>query len=280
MGRLYHWTMGSLPEQPRERGSDRLALCIGLVAAFAMLLGARHKLGKAYFLADTWSLAVYGVVPMVLVAWWAVRRRWAVVLGTLIGLVPILATVIHGLWADAVRSDPRLLLGPCILALVLLLVGAADREKWGVSLGDWRWWGPRVGVALLVICVGSLVALWLSPELRSVYPLANSARSSFTGLLVFQAMLGAYLLGWEFFFRGFLLFGLSRRGDVILALLVQAFPFFLLHMRKPELEMALSFVGALVIGRFCLRARTFLPALILHWGMNFTVSALAFLWRL
>ena len=56
-------------------------------------------------------------------------------------------------------------------------------------------------------------------------------------------------------------------------------PFFLLHKVKPEPEMLSSFVGAIALGWFCWRARSFLPGFLLHWVMNAAVAALAFSWR-
>ena len=121
----------------------------------------------------------------------------------------------------------------------------ADLEDWGFSFGDWRWWLPRVAL-FAFLAIGMVVFVsYLSPDMRRAYPLMREARESLTALARYELSLGWYMLGWEFFFRGFLLFGLAKRGDVRLAILVQAIPFHILHQHKPELEMAASFVGAL-----------------------------------
>jgi membrane protease YdiL (CAAX protease family) len=73
-------------------------------------------------------------------------------------------------------------------------------------------------------------------------------------------------VGWEFFHRGFLLFGLRRRiGN--LAIFVAAVPFTLEHFAKPEIEAWGSFVAAIALGFLAVRARSFWYGALIHGGV-------------
>ena len=114
------------------------------------------------------------------------------------------------------------------------------------------------------------------PALAHYYPMYKPARTSFDALVMSHVALAVDLAGWEFLFRGFLLFGIARRGDAVLAMFLQALPFFLLHSPKPEIEMISSFFGAVLAARFCLRARSFLPLWVIHVSIITTVGFTAY----
>jgi membrane protease YdiL (CAAX protease family) len=72
------------------------------------------------------------------------------------------------------------------------------------------------------------------------------------------------MFSWEFFFRGFMLFGLAKKMDNRLAILIQTIPFALMHYRKPPLEAYGSIFAGIFLGIIAIRARSFLPSAILH----------------
>lgn len=73
-----------------------------------------------------------------------------------------------------------------------------------------------------------------------------------------------------------MLAGLSRLYGKPAALVITSFGYFVVHKSKPELEMASSWVGAMMLGAACLRCRSFWPAFLGHWPMNATVELTAF----
>ena len=95
-------------------------------------------------------------------------------------------------------------------ALGAAKAGAVDLEKWGLGLGDWRWWVPKTGLLFLATIPLIAMGAWLSPELREFYPEVEYARESVSGLIRYQLGNGVYMAAWEWFFRGFLLFGIAR----------------------------------------------------------------------
>jgi membrane protease YdiL (CAAX protease family) len=72
------------------------------------------------------------------------------------------------------------------------------------------------------------------------------------------------LFGWEFIFRGWLLFGYARKFGPE-ALWLQAVPFALAHMGKPELETLSTIFGGFAFGWVAWRTKSFVYPLLIHW---------------
>ena len=82
------------------------------------------------------------------------------------------------------------------------------------------------------------------------------------------------LLGWEFLFRGFLLFGYARKFGVE-ALWLQAVPFALAHVGKPELETLSTIFGGFAFGWIAWRSKSFLYPFLVHWYIGSLTILLA-----
>ena len=111
------------------------------------------------------------------------------------------------------------------------------------------------------------------PEFGSVfasYPRTNPLTSAPWLMVYAELSYGMYLFCWEFFFRGYLLFGLVRVMGWW-AVIVQAVAFGLLHSGKPIPEVISSFGAGIILGWIALQAKSFVPCFVLHWA-----SALAF----
>lgn len=108
-------------------------------------------------------------------------------------------------------------------------------------------------------------------EFRSIfagYP-ATSPLSPPWLMIYAECSYGMYMFCWEFFFRGYLLFGLARSIGWW-AILLQAAAFGLLHLGKPPTEMILSFGAGVILGIMALNAKSFLPCFVLHWAASLT----------
>ncbi len=73
-----------------------------------------------------------------------------------------------------------------------------------------------------------------------------------------------YMLAWEWFFRGFLLFGLRRRFPTWFAIGFQAMLFCLLHLGKPAMEVVSSLAGGVLLGVVALRLSSMVPCFLIH----------------
>jgi membrane protease YdiL (CAAX protease family) len=74
----------------------------------------------------------------------------------------------------------------------------------------------------------------------------------------------AYFVGWEFFFRGWMLNGLLPKFGRAGALLIPMVPFAIMHMGKAEPEALGSIVAGLALGILALRTRSFWYGFLVH----------------
>jgi len=139
---------------------------------------------------------------------------------------------------------------------IIVLVFRETPADYGFQPGDWK--------SGLTLTVGGIVLmsplLWLiahAGPMREYYAprVAGLPWSTFLDLF-----------GWEFLFRGFLLFSYARRLGPQ-AIWLQAVPFALAHIGKPELETLSTIFGGFALGWIAYRTRSFLYPFMLHWYM-------------
>jgi membrane protease YdiL (CAAX protease family) len=73
-----------------------------------------------------------------------------------------------------------------------------------------------------------------------------------------------YMFCWEWFFRGFLLFGIAQGFGAVVAIVVQAALFGAMHWGKPMAEFYSSFIGGLILGIVAWRQKSFAVAFYVH----------------
>lgn len=167
------------------------------------------------------------------------------------------------LWAEALESLVYYLLVP----LFIILAFGDSVSSYGFRLGDWRA-GLHWSLLSTLIALPILFFAALAPEMVSYY--SRGSRSALEILLVS----GLELFGWEFFFRGYLLFLLARLVGPN-AILLQAVPFALAHFGKPQLETLTTIFGGAYFGWIAWRTRSFLYPFLLHWLINVFVYLVA-----
>lgn len=152
------------------------------------------------------------------------------------------------------------------MIIPLGIIVFAERKHprdYGFTFGDWK-----AGLALtgIVIVIGAPI-LWF------VSTIDGSMQNYYGGQLNLGLPIMSFLdlIGWEFFFRGWILFGYIRVfGDN--ALWLQAVPFALAHIGKPEVETLSTIFGGFLFGLVAIRTRSFIYPFLIHWFvMTFTV---------
>ncbi|NQT86857.1 CPBP family intramembrane metalloprotease [bacterium] len=173
----------------------------------------------------------------------------------------------RGLGLDPSRAIQRKLAEAVFfLACPLLFVRLGLREnplRLGLGPGNVRTWLPWTALFIAVMGVLILVVSRLDPSFARYYPIYEPARRGGVEFLAWAASYAAYMFAWEYFFRGFLLFGLERRFGRMAAV-IQAVPFALVHVGKPELETYSSIAGGLILGVLALRVRSMWPCFLIH----------------
>ncbi len=82
------------------------------------------------------------------------------------------------------------------------------------------------------------------------------------------------MFSWEFFFRGFMLFGLKQRfGNY--SILIQTIPFAVMHYSKPFPEAIGSIVAGLFLGVLAFETRSFIYGAAIHWLVAMTMDLVA-----
>lgn len=206
------------------------------------------------------------------------RREAAILLAS-----TLLLTLVHyhgqSAWLDALLG-PRFALYGWFAANVVLLLGAPlllirlglrePLSAFGLSLGRPRLWARDAALLALLLLPIALLVAHFTP-MGAAYPVYRPVLAEPWLLVPSTLGWGAYFFAWEFFFRGFLLFGLEKKLGK-LALFVQLLPFVMAHYPKSEVEALSAIGGGLVFGWMALRGGTFLGAWLLHWALATAIN--------
>ena len=272
--RAWVWLKGDIQPATRHPDSPGLLALICLVAGLLMYVHWNVEVRHAPLLRGPFRGQVFfGGGIAALVGWQItaggrhdLRDRLAGLL--IIGLIslPLAVRLGGGQALFKAWGAPLLVLGWVGIALGLASgrrFGLAWRD-WGLGLGDWRWWSSRTLVLAVLIVGGTVAVLALDPAMADFYPWYRPARRDPQILLQVQLAVVFDFVGWEGLFRGVLLFGLARRGDLHLAVWAQALLFFAAHENKPDVEFLVSLPAGAVAGYFAWRSKSFVPLWLLH----------------
>jgi membrane protease YdiL (CAAX protease family) len=135
-------------------------------------------------------------------------------------------------------------------------------KEMGLGLGDWRF-GLKAVLLMFFAFLPILAVVSYSPAFQAKYPLFASAKDSGLHFVLYQLAYVVYFIGWEFIFRGFMLFGLKPSLGFY-SVFVQTIPFALLHFGKPQIETIAAIIAGVLLGYLALRTRSFWYGWLLH----------------
>jgi membrane protease YdiL (CAAX protease family) len=114
-------------------------------------------------------------------------------------------------------------------------------------------------------------------DFQRTYPLVNVGDDWLWTVVVFEAARTFRFVCLEFFFRGYLLFGLEGKlGNAAIA--AATVPYGIIHFDKPFPEAMAAVLAGAVLGYLALRTRTILGGVIVHSSVGAAMDLLA-LWR-
>ncbi|MCX7642632.1 MAG: CPBP family intramembrane metalloprotease [Armatimonadetes bacterium] len=153
---------------------------------------------------------------------------------------------------------------------IAIALGLPVRDL-GLTVGDFKFGAASVLVGLTVM-FGFGIWASLQPDFQTYYfAIALQHKRS---PVSFWLSLLAYMVGWEFLFRGFLLFGLAgkptkvelfpRSPKVWTAIGFSTFLFGLSHWGKPLLELVGSFIAGIILCLIAWRTQSCLAPILLH----------------
>ena len=185
---------------------------------------------------------------------------WKIATLTIISTTLLLLDKYHLLTSSELLD--RTILYLFIPLFFVIFVFRENPASYGFQLGNWRE-GLKLtlgGIILMTPILWWLVGRDASMQAYYFHLLPELPWNTFVDLL-----------GWEFLFRGFLLFGYARKFDAE-ALWLQAVPFALAHVGKPEIETLSTIFGGFAFGWVAWRTRSFLYPFLIHWYIgSFTI---------
>jgi membrane protease YdiL (CAAX protease family) len=140
------------------------------------------------------------------------------------------------------------------LVIILVLFRENPRE-YGFRLGDWK-------AGLVIAALG---ILFMAPIIYYLGHRDGTMKDFYRPWLdgvPWTTFLG--LIGWEFLFRGWILFGYARKFGPE-ALWLQAVPFAIAHIGKPEVETLSTIFGGFAFGWVAWRTKSFVWPFLIHW---------------
>ncbi|MBI4124389.1 MAG: CPBP family intramembrane metalloprotease [Deltaproteobacteria bacterium] len=151
------------------------------------------------------------------------------------------------------------------LFILLFLFRRSPREA-GLGLGDFKLGLTAVVLYLPVATLGCWFLSSLS-SFQETYPFFRGVLHDWRLFAAYEVLFLFYWIGWEYLWRGFLLFGTARTFGVW-SIFIQTLPFAALHAQRPWPEAYLSVLGALLLGALVWRCRSFWVAVPIHaWQM-------------
>lgn len=181
---------------------------------------------------------------------------WKIVTITVASTLLLLVDYYHRLTAH--KYWDRVLLYLVIPLVFILLLFRENPREYGFTLGDWK-------AGLVITLAGILVMAPVIWFLGKSDPSMTDYYKPFVKGLPWTVFLD--LIGWEFFFRGWILFGYARKFGAE-ALWLQAVPFALAHVSKPEVETLSTIFGGFAFGWIAWRTRSFLYPFLIHWFIS------------
>lgn len=161
-----------------------------------------------------------------------------------------------------------------LLIPVIVFLHRRPLRDFGLSLGDWRF-GLRVSLLFWAIMLPILWVVSATPAFQQVYPHSQIVRGDWSLFLIYEVAFILYFIGWEFIWRGYMLFGLLPHVGASIAVLMQMIPFVILHYGKPMPETFGAIAAGIALGALSVRTRSFWYAVLIHWSVMLTIDLLA-----
>ncbi len=178
---------------------------------------------------------------------------WKIVSVTIISTLLLMIDHYHKLTTH--KYWDRVLLYLVIPLLIIIVLFRENPKEYGFSFGNWK---LGLTYTALGIFLMAPVIFYLGSgdaAMKTYY------EKSLPGL-PWTTFLD--LVGWEFFFRGWILFAYARKFGHE-ALWLQAVPFAIAHISKPEIETLSTLFGGFAFGWVAYRTRSFVWPFLIHW---------------
>jgi membrane protease YdiL (CAAX protease family) len=177
---------------------------------------------------------------------------WKVVTITIVTTLLLMVDHYHRL--TAYKYWDRVILYLVIPLCFILFVFRENPREYGFTFGNWKLGLAYTALGVLLMAP-IIYFLGRDVSMKSYYEHALPG-------LPWTAFLD--LIGWEFMFRGWILFGYARKFGPE-ALWLQAVPFAIAHISKPEIETLSTIFGGFAFGWVAWQTKSFVWPFLIHW---------------
>jgi uncharacterized protein len=181
---------------------------------------------------------------------------WKIVTVTIVSTLLLMVDHYHKL--TPYKYWDRVILYLVIPLLLTLILFRDNPREYGFSFGDWK-------LGLIYTALGILFMAPIIYFLGSGDESMKTYYERFLPGLPWTTFLD--LIGWEFIFRGWILFAYARKFGPE-AIWLQAVPFALAHLGKPEIETFSTIFGGFAFGWVAWRTRSFIWPFLIHWFIS------------
>lgn len=183
------------------------------------------------------------------------KVTFLIILGT---IVPMLDYYGHKI--TSTKAYDRLIWYFVIPMLVILLLFRESPAAYGFKIGKWQ-----TGLAWVAgTCTAMAIVLWFlaqQPGMQEYYAQRTGQQSVWRIIY----LNGVEMFGWEFIWRGLMLFAFARVFGPGAAIFLQAVPFAFMHLEKPEVETLSTIFGGAGFGFIAWQSESFLYPWLIHW---------------
>jgi uncharacterized protein len=159
-----------------------------------------------------------------------------------------------------------------VISIKFVLKGKLS--DYGFNLGDKKFGFTTFLIFFLVM----LPIVWIasaSQNFANTYPQGGSELKTNLHLFIFYELcVMVYMFGWEFLWRGYMLFGLKIKFGYY-AIFIQMIPFFILHRGKPEIELFASIIAGIILGIQAIRSNSFFYCWLLHSCVMISIDSIS-----
>lgn len=153
----------------------------------------------------------------------------------------------------------------CLPVIFVKLILKKNLRELGLSGGDWKFGLKLILITIPLIIVPLIFFASSMGDLQQEYPLSKAIIHRHKLILIYEvAYVLLYYLAWEFYFRGFLLFGLKDKFGETPAVLIQTISSCLIHIGKPEGEIIGSIIVGILFGYIALRTKSIWYVFFMH----------------
>ena len=178
-------------------------------------------------------------------------------------------------WSNIYRLMMRFVvqfLLPIVLIKIILRERIRDN---GVTIGDWRM-GLKISILFIIIMVPIIWFVSAFDSFAQTYPQCPMVHENWKLFIIFEICYIFYMIGWEYIWRGYMLFGLKNKFGYY-SILIQMIPFTILHFDKPCIESLSAVIAGLALGILAWRTNSFWYCALTHASVIIFMNLMAVL---